>query len=296
MGLWIDIIILQNWSFMQLFCILKQQNTIPGMMWTQIIFVLQHHLLLSCFCTLTEKRNFKLVWPVPKDLKDKPTCLKSRNGLNITDLFSDKLRKWPPDLIVWCCRCSLVVSPPTASSSWSSPSSRWISIFAPDLFVSVFDFLFSLPLSNRLDFITFYSASPEDRRLRPSCKPRCSSDRWLQPIFISKINLETIKVTGAYFPNKVDISKYQGSVNTAIAFYLTPSARADTPRKIVLFFLDDTRTPFYAACVAIRAAGTSGHTFCRISAILPRRICVRRIFKDGSTYRLSSLNKICFQC
>ena len=45
-----------------------------------------------------------------------------------------------------------------------------------------------------------------------------------------------IKVTGAYFPNKVDISKYQGSVNTAIAFYLTPSARADTPRKIVLFF------------------------------------------------------------
>ena len=169
-----------------------------------------------------------------------------------------------------------MVSPPTASSSWSSPSSRWISIFAPDLFVPIFYFLFSLPLSNRLDFIAFHSASPEDRRLRPSCQPRCSSDRWLQPFFISKINLEMIKVTGAYFPNKVDISKYQGSVNTAIAFYLTPSARADTPRKIVLFFLDDTRTPFYAACVAIRAARTSSHTFCRISAILPRRICVRR--------------------
>ena len=103
MGRWIDIIILQNWSFMQLFCILKQQNTIPGMMWTQIIFVLQHHLLLSCFCTLTEKRNFKLVRPVPKDLKDKPTCLKSRNWLNIYHRFviwqAEKVTSWP-DLAV----------------------------------------------------------------------------------------------------------------------------------------------------------------------------------------------------
>ena len=217
-----------------------------------------------------------------EEFQTSPTCSKRLINLLVwsreTGWISPicYLTSWESDLIVWCCRCSLVVSPPTASSSWSSPSSRWISIFAPDLFVPIFYFLFSLPLSNRLDFIAFHSASPEDRRLRPSCQPRCSSDRWLQPFFISKINLEMIKVTGAYFPNKVDISKYQGSVNTAIAFYLTPSARADTPRKSVLFFLDDTRTPFYAACVAIRAAGTSGHTFCRISAILPRRICVRR--------------------